>query len=678
MTLRRLGIGLVAGLFLPLLACSTTYAQPSSPQSGETPILRLDSPEGKIALTALSGVYLSHVDYSHEGKTAPEALPQGSAMLAVNARITNLSKGTIDLSLWGTLAGAGFGGEFDVPKGVYEQVFGQREKLVRSETWLPPGPPFSCGLSDQSVQGDCEVAFEAYYLAGNESLAPGASGELILESHTAGEQSAAPVASGQPTMLPDGAPANGSFSTSVPEGFDTSGVRVFVRDPRDQADYPTHFLMACSDPTRPPTAVAPLGLLEGWVIDARAFEERTHESITPSRGEAAGCELPLTLELRLPGETAPAITPGEDGPGGGDCRISSLDSESDSAVSVGVLTTGSKSDVEQSFRSDHHWYVNTRGESSVGLTWGAGIRLGPLKADVEASGRFTFGGESEMRFAATDEGRRQAEEVVKYINGELSGNPTAEASARALALHDLGATYLDSGVDLEGSVGGAPGQLEVGVSTPQGVVRYSNGDRGIYSTLSANGAFTGPGSSGTLALGGGGEVLQSTEVDFTNEDEPVFLTTRTDASATSSLSPPALKGSAEKVLGQLKGAEASLSSSNGTGLGFSLQDEVDLKDTAHPEVKKSAQELLNALEVSSEQLPPNISSIAQQLSADSTEYLVLNHQGKADAHTSVGFSYGLRFGLDFGTTVTTEQAIYASKRPPGGTFATWTACVPGP
>ncbi len=193
-------------------------------------------------------------------------------MLAVNARITNLSKGTIDLSLWGTLAGAGFGGKFDVPKGVYEQVFGQREKLVRSETWLPPGPPFSCGLSDQSVQGDCEVAFEAYYLAGNESLAPGASGELILESHTAGEQSAVPVAPGEPTVLPDGAPANGSFSTTVPEGFDTSGVRVFVRDPRDETFLPNHFLMPCSDPTRPPTAVAPLGLLEGYVIDARAFE----------------------------------------------------------------------------------------------------------------------------------------------------------------------------------------------------------------------------------------------------------------------------------------------------------------------------------------------------------------------------------------------------------------------
>ncbi len=81
----------------------------------------------------------------------------------------------------------------------------------------------------------------------------------------------------------------------------------------------------------------------------------------PLGGEKLDASCPLTLELRLPGETAPPITPGEDGPGGGDCRISSLDSESDSAVSVGVLTTGSKSDVEQSFRSDHHWYVNTRG-----------------------------------------------------------------------------------------------------------------------------------------------------------------------------------------------------------------------------------------------------------------------------------------------------------------------------
>ncbi len=317
-------------------------------------------------------------------------------------------------------------------------------------------------------------------------------------------------------------------------------------------------------------------------------------------------------------------------------------------------------------------------ESSAGLTWGAGIRLGPLKADVEASGRFTFGGESEMRFAATDEGRRQAEEVVRYINGELSGHPTAEALPEPSRSTTSGRPISTAASTSTAASAEHPGQLEVGVSTPQGVVRYLNGDRGIYSTLSANGAFTGPGSSGTLALGGGGEVLQSTEVDFTNEDEPVLLTTRTNASATSSLSPPALKGSAEKVLGQLKGAEASLSSSNGTGLGFSLQDEVDLKDTAHPEVKKSAQELINALEVSSEQLPPNISSIAQQLSADSTEYLVLSQQGKADAHTSVGFSYGLRFGLDFGTTVTTEQVLYASKRPPGGTFTTWTDCVPGP
>jgi hypothetical protein len=656
-------IGLLVELLLLLLAYATAWGQPPSPQAGGTLTLRLIQPnltnleaQPKIAVTALSGIYLSHTDYRLEGHTSPEPLPQGSAMLAVNARVTNLSKDPVNLRALGSLAGAGFGGEFDVPKGAYEQVFGQRETLARSTPWLPPGPPFSCGLSDQSVHGDCEVAFEAYFVGSEESLAPGASGEVILES-----------------SFPDA-----RFSTIVPEGFDTSGVRVFIRDPRDQANYPTHFLMACSDPTRPPTEVSSLGLLMGWVIDTHAYEEGTHESISSSPGEAAGCELPLTLELRLLGETAPPVALGEDGPGSGDCRISSLDSESNSAVSIGVLTTGSKSDVEESLRSDHHWYVSARGESGAGLTGSIGIRAGPLKADVEASGRFTYGGESELRFAAADAGRREAEEVVRYINGKLSGNPSAEAAARVLALHDLGATYLDSGVDLEGSVGGTPGQLQVGISTPQGVVRYSNGDRGIYSTLSANGAFTGPGASGALALGGSGEALESTEVDFTNEDEPTFLTVRTDAGASVGLSPPQLKGSAEKVFGQLKNAEASASASSGAGLDFSLQDEAELGHPRNPEVKKSAQELLDALEVSSEQLPPNISSIAQQVSADSAEYLVLSQQGAARARTSVGFSLGLSFGLDFGTAVTTEQVLYASKRPPGGAFTTWTDCVPGP
>lgn len=663
MRANRVRTSLVVELFLLLFTGAAAYAQAPAPQTGGTLTLRLIQPnlsnleaQPKVALTALSGVYLSHTDYRLEGNTTPEALPQGSAMLALNARVTNLSKQSVSLRALGTLAGAGFGGEFDVPKGLYDQVFAQREALVRSTPWLPPGPPFSCGLSDQSVHGDCEVALEAYFLGGEESLAPGASGEVILES-----------------SFPDA-----RFSTTVPEGFDTTGVRAFIRDPRDQANYPTHFLMACSDPTRPPTEVSSLGLLTGWVIDTHAYEGRTHESISSSPGEAAGCELPLTLELRLPGETAPPVALGEDEPGGGDCRISSLDSESNSAVSVGILTTGSKSDVEESLRSDHHWYVNARGESGAGLTGSIGIRAGPLKADVEASGRFTYGGESEMRFAAADAGRRQAEEVVQYINGELSGNPGAEAAARALALQDLGATYLDSGVDLEGSVGGTPGQLQVGISTPRGVVRYSNGDRGIYSTLSVNGAFTGPGASGALALGGSGEALESTEVDFTNEDEPAFLTVRTDVGASVGLSPPQLKGSAEKVFGQLKNAEASASASSGTGLDFSLQDEAELAHPGNPEMKKSAQELLDALEVSSEQLPSNISSIAQQLSADSTEYLVLSQQGSARAHTSVGFSLGLSFGLDFGTAVTSEQVLYASTRLPGGSFTTWTDCVPGP
>jgi hypothetical protein len=618
-------MAIVGGLAAPRRA----EAQPPSAQSAPAPVTLsfLDPLKARLSVVATGAPSLTRTTVPEGDPRSDWVLPPGTFVIALPAQVTNLSSHPIYLKAYsGGLTG--IGGEFDVPTATYRASLGQADLGGRSQGEVLPA--YSCHLSDISIAGDCEIAFDGWIPGpwGDNTphtLAPGASGPIVLQS---------------------GSVAENGLPIPINASFDLSQLHVFLRDPRD---FPRN-AGPCGDVTH------------GY----RLFLGFHRFSCVP----------PLSLELTYPGEQQPALAASPStaplGPGDGDCRSSGVDSQAQSSISFASVKVGSSTDVEKSERApDHTWWVNARSEDSAGLVFAPpGIQGGPLGRDIEASGSFTFGTAVDMRFQKGHQGQMQAEQVEALFKGALSGDPAAESAAANLATSSVAASYSDSGVDLNGTFGGEPGKIEVSASHPQGVLRYANGDFGIYSTFDGSGNVT---SLSVLGLGVGTDAVQTTELDLTNQDVPHLWTTKTDV-AVSGLTASELQGSADSVFSNIKNAEVSGSASASAGLTVSAQQEADLTTANN---LSTARQLTNRLDAAPDQLPLDTGSIARSLSNSATNYLVVSKElTPVTAGVNVKFSDGLTYGFSYGMSVKNFEAIYAGKTLPGGQFQPWPECVP--
>ena len=627
---RRLGPVALAGCLLLAAPAASRAAAGTLPQVHLklVDIGAANAPPIKVSVVATSPPYLTDQSPTASTFTAPA----GRRFLAMNATLTNNSTHPFDLTGFNDLAlQKGFDGEFDIPSALYASAFGTEDQGKNGFKPIP-SPAYSCHLTDQPITGDCEIGFRAEYFGSQPILAPGA---------------AAPV-----TLRTDILTGDDQYAT-VPAAFDVGAVRAFLRDPRDET---RENLVPCSDPHHPPTSFL------------------NYLLYSPGSPPTYSCEPGLTLELRWPGETAVPLGPFDPdlGPTGGDCRRSGENSESHSAITLASVRSGTTTDIEESDRAVHSWWVAARTDRFAGVQFDApGAKLGDLGLDVEVIGGFTFGTQTDMRFATQD----QADEVVRLFKDGFESDPAQATAATNLATSAVATSYTSSGVDLDGSFGGAAGNITASAARARGVIRYRTGDHGVFSTLTLKGGL----GSGTGAFGLDGQGVRTMELDLSNQDAPVALKTTTDLDLAGQILQGNLTGKATSVIDGIQRGEAKAGFALQGGFTLSYQQEVLLDPSpTTPDgktVESAAQALVAELDQDPGRLPADAGDVADRLGPFENDYVIVSKAGTTRGGIPVTFSDGLSWGLDYGESATSEEALAASLRMPHGDFQAWKECV---